>query len=34
VGNATTALWTGAQGPQEAMEDAQAAIEQAIQDMQ
>jgi arabinogalactan oligomer/maltooligosaccharide transport system substrate-binding protein len=34
VGDATTALWTGAQTPQEAMEGAQQAIEQAIQDMQ
>jgi arabinogalactan oligomer/maltooligosaccharide transport system substrate-binding protein len=34
VGDATTALWTGAQTPAEAMAGAQAAIEQAIQDMQ
>jgi arabinogalactan oligomer/maltooligosaccharide transport system substrate-binding protein len=34
VGDATTAVWTGAQTPAEAMAGAQAAIEQAIQDMQ
>ncbi|MGD8596475.1 MAG: extracellular solute-binding protein [Anaerolineae bacterium] len=34
VGNATTAVWTGAQTPEEAMQAAQAAIEQAIADMQ
>lgn len=34
VGNATTAVWTGAQEPEEAMQEAQAAIEQAIADMQ
>ena len=34
VGDATTAIWTGAQTPQEALEAAQAAIEQAIKDMQ
>jgi arabinogalactan oligomer/maltooligosaccharide transport system substrate-binding protein len=34
VGDATTALWTGAQTPEEAMNGAQEAIEQAIADMQ
>jgi len=34
VGDATTAVWTGAQTPAEAMAGAQVAIEQAIQDMQ
>jgi arabinogalactan oligomer/maltooligosaccharide transport system substrate-binding protein len=34
VGDATTAVWTGAQSPADAMQGAQAAIEQAIQDMQ
>jgi arabinogalactan oligomer/maltooligosaccharide transport system substrate-binding protein len=34
VGNATTAVWTGAQAPEEAMQAAQGAIEQAIADMQ
>ncbi|MBU0495706.1 MAG: extracellular solute-binding protein, partial [Chloroflexi bacterium] len=34
VGDATTAVWTGAQTPQEAMEAAQAAIEKAIGEMQ
>jgi arabinogalactan oligomer/maltooligosaccharide transport system substrate-binding protein len=34
VGNATTAVWTGAQAPEEAMQAAQEAIEQAIEDMQ
>jgi arabinogalactan oligomer/maltooligosaccharide transport system substrate-binding protein len=34
VGNATTAVWTGAQAPEEAMQAAQEAIEQAIADMQ
>jgi arabinogalactan oligomer/maltooligosaccharide transport system substrate-binding protein len=33
VGDATTAVWTGAQAPEEAMVAAQAAIEQAIADM-
>jgi arabinogalactan oligomer/maltooligosaccharide transport system substrate-binding protein len=33
VGDATTAIWTGAQTPQEALDAAQAAIEQAIADM-
>ena len=33
VGNATTAVWTGAQAPEEAMQAAQAAIEQAVEDM-
>ena len=33
VGDATTAIWTGAQTPAEAMAGAQAAIEQAIADM-
>ena len=34
VGDATTAIWTGAQTPEEALAAAQAAIEQAIKDMQ
>jgi predicted RNase H-like HicB family nuclease len=34
VGDATTALWTGAQTPEEAMAGAQEAIEQAIEGMQ
>jgi arabinogalactan oligomer/maltooligosaccharide transport system substrate-binding protein len=34
VGDATTALWNGAQGPEEAMAGAQEAIEKAIADMQ
>jgi arabinogalactan oligomer/maltooligosaccharide transport system substrate-binding protein len=34
VGNATTAVWTGAQAPAEAMQAAQEAIETAIADMQ
>jgi arabinogalactan oligomer/maltooligosaccharide transport system substrate-binding protein len=34
VQDATTAIWTGAQTPQEALDAAQAAIEQAISDMQ
>jgi len=34
VGDATTALWSGAQTPEEAMQGAQEAIEQAIQEMQ
>jgi arabinogalactan oligomer/maltooligosaccharide transport system substrate-binding protein len=34
VGSATTAVWTGAQTPEEAMQAAQAAIEQAVADMQ
>ncbi len=34
VGVATTAVWTGAQGPIEGMDDAQAAIEQCVADMQ
>jgi arabinogalactan oligomer/maltooligosaccharide transport system substrate-binding protein len=33
VGDATTAVWTGAQAPAEAMQAAQAAIEQAVMDM-
>jgi arabinogalactan oligomer/maltooligosaccharide transport system substrate-binding protein len=33
VGDATTAVWTGAQAPEEAMQAAQAAIEQAVMDM-
>jgi predicted RNase H-like HicB family nuclease len=33
VGDATTALWTGAQTPEEAMQSAQAAIEEAIEGM-
>ena len=33
VGEATTAIWTGAQTPEEALAAAQAAIEKAIQDM-
>jgi arabinogalactan oligomer/maltooligosaccharide transport system substrate-binding protein len=33
VGDATTAVWTGAQTPEEGMAGAQAAIEQAIADM-
>jgi arabinogalactan oligomer/maltooligosaccharide transport system substrate-binding protein len=33
VGDATTAIWTGAQTPEEALIGAQAAIEQAIADM-
>ena len=33
VGDATTAIWTGAQTPAEAMQGAQAAIETAIEDM-
>jgi arabinogalactan oligomer/maltooligosaccharide transport system substrate-binding protein len=33
VGNATTAIWTGAQTPEEALAGAQATIEQAIADM-
>jgi arabinogalactan oligomer/maltooligosaccharide transport system substrate-binding protein len=33
VGDATTAIWTGAQTPEEALTAAQAAIEQAIADM-
>jgi len=33
VGDATTAIWTGAQTPEDALADAQAAIEQAIADM-
>jgi arabinogalactan oligomer/maltooligosaccharide transport system substrate-binding protein len=34
VGDATTAVWTGAQAPEEAMQAAQEAIEAAIADMQ
>jgi len=34
VGDATTAIWTGAQMPEEALSDAQAAAEEAIEDMQ
>ncbi len=34
VGDATTAIWTGAQTPEEALSDAQAAAEEAIEDMQ
>jgi len=34
VGDATTALWNGAQTPEEAMAGAQQAIESAIADMQ
>ncbi len=34
VGDATTALWSGAQSPQEAMDGAQAAIESCIAGMQ
>ncbi|MBN1177789.1 MAG: extracellular solute-binding protein, partial [Anaerolineae bacterium] len=34
VGDATTAIWTGAQMPEEALEAAQAAAETAIADMQ
>jgi arabinogalactan oligomer/maltooligosaccharide transport system substrate-binding protein len=33
VGDATTAIWTGAQTPQEALDAAQAAIEDAIAQM-
>jgi arabinogalactan oligomer/maltooligosaccharide transport system substrate-binding protein len=33
VGDATTAVWTGAQTPEEAMAAAQDAIETAIADM-
>ena len=33
VGDATTAVWNGAQTPAEAMADAQAAAEKAIADM-
>ena len=33
VGNATTAVWNGAQAPAEAMADAQAAAEEAIDEM-
>lgn len=33
VGDATTAIWNGAQSPEEAMRDAQAAIEQCIAEM-
>jgi predicted RNase H-like HicB family nuclease len=34
VGDATTAIWTGAQTPEEALVAAQVAIEEAIEDMQ
>lgn len=34
VGEATTAIWNGAQSPEEAMKDAQSAIEQCIAEMQ
>ncbi len=34
VGDATTAIWNGAQSPAAAMQDAQAAIEQCIAEMQ
>ena len=34
VGDATTAIWTGAQTPEEALADAQATAEEAIEDMQ
>ena len=33
VGDATTAIWTGAQTPEEALTAAQAAIEEAIAQM-
>jgi arabinogalactan oligomer/maltooligosaccharide transport system substrate-binding protein len=34
VGNATTAVWTGAQEPVPAMDDAQAAIAECVAEMQ
>ncbi|MEA3375775.1 MAG: extracellular solute-binding protein [Chloroflexota bacterium] len=34
VGDATTAIWTGAQTPEEALADAQAAAEETIEEMQ